>query len=158
MEQSVLAVLTAELKAQMSAIDGICEKVQVRAAGLDPTDEIRMESVAYQIHNLYNAIEDLLKLVATYFENQITDTAKWHSALLRRMTQEIAEIRPAFLSPETYDLLNGLRGFCHFFRHGYGTPIDYVQLQANLDKALKLQPSLHQDLDRFLQALKPLNS
>jgi hypothetical protein len=153
-EQSILAVLTAELEAQMSAIDQICTKIQIRAIELDPSDEIRMESIAYQIHNLYNAVEDLLKLIAAYFENQITDTAKWHSALLRRMTQEVVDIRPAFLSSETYELLNALRGFRRFFRHAYGTPIDYAQLQANLEKASNLQPLLRQDLDRFLQALK----
>lgn len=48
-----------------------------------------MESVAYQIHNLFNAVEDLLKIVAASFENQITDTARWHTALLQRMTQEV---------------------------------------------------------------------
>jgi hypothetical protein len=62
----------------------------------------------------------------------------------------------AFRSTSPHD--QEVAGFRHFFRHAYGISIDYVQLQANLDKALKLQPSLHQDLDRFLQALKPSNS
>lgn len=92
--------------------------------------------------------------MATYFENNITDTARWHTALLQRMTQEITEIRPALLSGETYKLLNGLRGFRHFFRHAYGAKIEYEQLKINLDKAVNLLPSLATDIERFIQKLE----
>ena len=110
--------------------------------------------MAYQIHNFYNAIEDLLKIVAAHFENQIADTAPWHTLLLQRMSQEIPGIRPVFLSPESYLLLNSLRGFRHFFRHGYGVPIDYEQLQINLNKARQIYSYLEQDLDQFFAALQ----
>lgn len=53
-------------------------------------------------------------MVAAHFENQISDTARWHSVLLQRMSQEIPGIRPAVLSQESYLLLNSLRGFRHF--------------------------------------------
>lgn len=39
-------------------------------------DIVRVESVAYQLHTFYNAVEDLLKLVATHFENNISDAAR----------------------------------------------------------------------------------
>jgi hypothetical protein len=148
-----LAVLTAELNAQMGLIDSIYLKVEARSIDLLPEDEVRLESLAYQLHNLYSAIEDLLKIVAAYFENQIADTAQWHSALLRRMTQPVETIRPAFLSQESFLRLNSLRGFRHFFRHAYGVSIDYIQLRSNLDKALELQSYLRSDLDRFLDTL-----
>ncbi|MGK7952772.1 MAG: hypothetical protein AB4368_29265 [Xenococcaceae cyanobacterium] len=119
-------------------------------------DPIRLESVAYQIHNLYNAVEDLLKLVAAHFENQITDTAHWHTALLRRMNQEVTGIRPALLSEEGYIILNSLRGFRHFFRHAYGVPIDYAQLKINLDKARQLKSLLEKDLENFLNRIRAL--
>jgi hypothetical protein len=107
-----------------------------------------------KFHNFYNAIEDLLKIVAAHFENQIADTARWHTLLLQRMSQEISGIRPAFLAQESYLLLNSLRGFRHFFRHAYGVPIDYEQLQINLNKARQLYSYLEQDLDRFFAALQ----
>jgi hypothetical protein len=94
-----------------------------------------------------------LKIVATHCENQISDSAKWHSLLLQRMTQEIQGVRPALLSQESYFLLNVLRGFRHFFRHAYGILIDYAQLQSNLDKAKALKALLNQDLTSFLNKL-----
>jgi hypothetical protein len=153
-DKNTLIILTADLNAQMAIVRSISLLLEDRAVGIKSDDPIRLESVAYQLHNFYNAIEDLLKIVAAHFENQISDTARWHSVLLQRMSQDIPGIRPLLLSQESYLLLNSLRGFRHFFRHAYGVPIDYEQLQINLTKARQLYPSLESDLDRFLAQFK----
>ena len=110
-------------------------------------------SIAYQIHNLYCASEDLLKIIARYFENNISDSSQWHSFLLQRMVTEIPNIRPAFLTTDTYSLLNNLKGFRHFFRHAYGATIEYGQLKGNLDKSLRLITNLESDLHQFIAKL-----
>lgn len=51
-------------------------------------------------------------------------------------------------------LLNSLRGFRHFFRHAYGVPIDYEQLQFNLNKARQVYPVLQRDINQFFDALQ----
>ena len=154
MDKNTLIVLRADLTTQMAVVKSVSLLIEERARGLQKDDPIRLESVAYQIHNFYNAIEDLLKIVAAHFENQISDTTRWHTVLLQRMSQEIPGIRPRLLSQESYLLLNSLRGFRHFFRHAYGVPIDYEQLLINLNKALQLYPCLEQDLNQFFEALK----
>ncbi|MBC6422836.1 MAG: hypothetical protein GDA43_17860 [Hormoscilla sp. SP5CHS1] len=151
MDKNALTILQTDIQGQMDLIDKIFAKLEERAIGLTPDEPAIMESVAYQIHNLYNAVEDLLKIVAAHFENQITDTARWHSVLLQRMTQDIPGIRPRLLSESSYLNLNNLRGFRHFFRHAYGVNIDYEQLAMNLDKARLLDPSLTQDVENFLK-------
>ena len=83
-----LASLTAELKGQLWLI----EKVNTRLcygldAGLDTPGQL--DSVAYQIHKLYCSIEDLLKLVAKTFENNIGTGEDWHRVLLLRLSQPI---------------------------------------------------------------------
>jgi hypothetical protein len=120
---------------------------------MQPDDPVKLESVAYQIHNLYSAVEDLLKLVAAHFENNIADSSRWHTDLSYRMTQDITGIRPALLSQESYILLNGLRSFRHFFRHAYNVPIEFTQLQINLDKAFRLYPLLQADVKQFFNQL-----
>lgn len=144
-----LIVLKADIVSQMTYVKAVVDKLEERAQGLQANDAVRMESVAYQIHNLYSAVEDLLKLVAAHFENNLADPARWHTELLYRMTREIAGVRPALLSEETFLLLNGLRSFRHFFRHAYNIPIEYVQLQINLDKARRLYPLLARDVTDF---------
>lgn len=153
METGQLAVFTADVEAQRETIARVFAMLEQRADGLAPDYPERLESVAYQLHNFYSAIEDLLKIVATYFENSVTDSAQWHSLLLKRMTQPVQGVRPAAISSESYALLNALRAFRHFFRHAYGVPIDFAQLQSNLQKAQQLKPLLDQDIENFLRSL-----
>ena len=151
MDKDTLILLKTDLNAQKRLINNIAQKIQQRSEGLTSDDLIRLESIAYQIHNLYTAIEDLLKIIATYFENNISNSSQWHANLLQRLTQDIPEIRPAFLSEETFLLLNSLRGFRHFFRHAYGANIEYNQLKINLDKAILVLVYLEQDYENFLK-------
>jgi hypothetical protein len=153
MEKNQLIIFKSDLYAQLGLVKIIYQKLVERSNNLEPNDIIRLESIAYQIHNLYNATEDLMKTIATQFENNISDSSQWHSILIQRMSQEIPEVRPAFLSLEASTILNGLRGFRHFFRHAYGTNIEYTQLKTNLDKALNLVPVLEDDLGKFIQKI-----
>lgn len=86
-------------------------------------------------------------------KKNIANTAQWHANLLQRLTQDIPEIRPAFLSSETFLILNSLRGFRYFFRHAYGANIEYNQLKLNLDKALKIKEYLDKDCDSFINKI-----
>ena len=154
MDENRLSLFLADLGAQKVATEQVFQILEQRTANLNPDSPESLESTAYQLHNLYNAIEDLLKLVATHFENNMSDAAQWRSLLLKRMTQPVMGIRPAVLSLESYQRLNGLRGFRHFFRHAYGAEIDYSQLRSNLDKAEQLIPMLFQDLAQFIQTIR----
>ena len=70
MERERLAGLTAEINGQWRLIKKVSDRLQVRVdEGLDTPAQL--DSVAYQIHNLYCSIEDLLKLIAGVFENRI---------------------------------------------------------------------------------------
>ena len=153
MDQDILVVLASDVRAQMALVQETYDKLEERTADLEAGDEARLESAAYQLHNLYNAVEDLLRLVATVFENQIADTGRWHIKLLRRMSHEVEGVRPALLSTETYGRLHALRSFRHFFRHAYTTSIDYDLLVVNLRKAREVKPLLERDVERFLQQL-----
>ena len=157
MDSEKLVIFKVDLQAQLNLIKQVDERLKERANNVQSKDPILLESIAYQIHNLYSAIEDLLKLIADYFENNIGNSSQWHSLLLQRMTIIVPQVRPAVLSSETYTLLNALRGFRHFFRHAYGATIEYEQLKSNLDKALNALPQLESDLNQFLAQLEQTN-
>jgi hypothetical protein len=153
METPGLALLAADLAAQRVTIDRVVALLIHSSQHLSPDNPEKAESVAYQLHNFYGAIEELLKIVAIYFENNISDSSQWHSLLPKRMMQPVQEIRPALLSLESYDKLNELRAFRHFFRHAYGIALDFYQLQSNVNRAIQLKPQLDQDIESFLQKL-----
>lgn len=104
---------------------------------------------ALKTQQLFTATEDLLVYIARFFENNIEDRTTFHRELLVVMTTEIPNIRPAVLSDETYLLLDKMRSFRHFVRHGYSYELDKEELQL-LQK--KLQESFQQvqnDIRKF---------
>jgi hypothetical protein len=150
MDEKTIAILRADIAGQMALINDVFTKLIDRATDLQAGNEVQLESAAYQLHNLYGAVEDLAKIIAGHFENQITDASRWHIEILRRMKQEIPGVRPALLAPDSFALLNSLRSFRHFFRHAYTAPIEYEQLKINLEKAKQLHPVLERDVKRFM--------
>ena len=155
MDAQEYLILETDVAAQLALIDDVFANLEDRAEHFDAGDARQVESVAYQIHNAYSACEELLRLIAANFENQIGDAARWHSALLLRMTQPVPGVRPAPLTKETFILLDALRGFRHFFRHAYAATVDPQQVQSNLGRARRAHDCLRRDLSAFLEQLRP---
>lgn len=153
MDAKRLIVLKAEIQAQLDVIDLIYKTLVERVTHLQPTSPIVIESVAYQLHNLYGAIEELCQIVAKTFENNITDSSRWHSHLLNRMGLLIPGIRPALLASDTIQKLHYLRTFRHFFRHAYGIDLDSQKVEENVQLASEAIPYLHRDVSAFLHNL-----
>jgi len=151
MEKGRLSLLRASIKAQGTEIERIFERIEERRRG---KGEANLESLAYQLHNLYCAFEDLMKIVADFFENHIDDSAHYHSALLWRMKMPIEGVRPALLSETSYKLLESLRAFRHVFRHAYSYELDPKKLALVVEDALKLRRLYQGDIDRFLGQLQ----
>jgi uncharacterized protein YutE (UPF0331/DUF86 family) len=153
MEKERLAILQGELKKQYAEIDKIYSKID-RKAKEDLSDDNILESLGYQLHNLYCAYEDLFKVIADFFENNIEEGLSYHRELLWRMSISIEGIRPSLVSEESYQLLSDLRAFRHFFRHAYSYELDPDKLKLVLKKAIKLKSNFKPDLDTFLDKLK----
>jgi hypothetical protein len=102
---------------------------------------------------LYCAFEDLFKLVARFFENQVDDRGKHHVELLNRMTIEIEGIRPRLLKPKAVRLLDNIRAFRHFIRWAYAAELDERKIRLVLDDTLELRKIYRQDILEFLKKL-----
>jgi len=113
---------------------------------------------ALKTQQLFTALEDLMKQIAKAFENHIEDLGSFHREILLRMNTEVPTIRPAVLSNESFVLLDKLRAFRHFIRHGYGCELDEKQLRA-LQEQMRLRFSLLEtDLSTFRNYIHKLAS
>ena len=72
MDEERLSLLRASIEAQRREIERIFDKIEERRHG---EGAAYLESLAYQLHNLYCAFEDLFKIIAEFFENRIEDRA-----------------------------------------------------------------------------------
>ncbi len=152
MDEERLSLLRATIEAQRREIERIFAKIEERRHG---EGAAYLESLGYQLHNLYCAFEDLFKIVADFFENRIEERVRYHSELLRRMKISIERVRPALLSEESYRLLDSLRAFRHFFRHAYSYDLDPRKVALVVEDALKLKGLYQRDIDHFLEQLRP---
>jgi len=150
-----LAVLFAEIDYQWNQILKIYKSIEEKLKRLkeNKDNEDLRDSLAYRLHNLYCAYEDLFKIIAKFFENRIEDPARYHIELLRRMLIEIKGIRPSLISEESYTYLNELRGFRHVFRHAYAIELDVDRIIALAEKSLILKSLFEEDLKRFKRKL-----
>lgn len=149
MEKGKLAILEAEINKQAQIIAKIYAKINKRSSELGKESEV--ESLAYQLHNLYCAYEDLFKIITETFENNIEEGLTYHKELLRRMTITIKGIRPNLISEESFALLSELRAFRHFFRHAYTYELDVKKVKLVLEKVLQLNEYFNKDLRQFLK-------
>lgn len=152
MDEKEIALLESDLLKSHQLIERIYELIVRRQPAFRDRAQ-DLDSMAYQLHNLYGAHEQLFEIVANFFENQIGGDG-YHADLLRRMETEIKGVRPALISSTTYESLNELRGFRHFFRHAYAARLDADRVDRIVQIAIQLREPFRQDMERFLAQLK----
>lgn len=148
-------ILKADIAAARQAIEQIYS-VLARYQGIAWNEEQTIV-VAYHLHNLYSAFEDVFRRVAETFENQVSNRTQWHAQLLRRMTMDIEGIRPRLLNSETFDCLDELRRFRHVFRSAYTVSLHPERLALVWDKAQRLRTVYRDDFARFVAYLDQLD-
>lgn len=151
-----LKALKSDIQVEIAAIERIFEAVTPQNT---PLDDVKEAIVAgYYLHNLYNAFENIFKLVAAAFENDIPDASQRHSLLLDRMGRNIEGIRPRLLSNESLECLDELRRFRHLFRHLYRYDLKVEGVQKALVQAYRLRELYQDDLERFIMFLDRLTA
>jgi hypothetical protein len=112
--------------------------------------------VAFHLHALYTAVENIFRNIAKTFENTLDDTAGWHTELLRRMRLDLSPVRPAVIDGATYEALDELRGFRHVFRSVYRLRLDARRLSIVLEFAWGMRQQLAARIDEFLAFVRGL--
>jgi hypothetical protein len=59
----------------------------------------------------------VFELIARHVDRSLPAGEGWHHDLLQQMTKEMAETRPAVISPESASMLDELRRFRHLVRN-----------------------------------------
>ena len=152
MDKERLAILEASIKEQLKLIKKLHEEIKKKIDNFKSSPEA-IDSMAYKLHNLYCAYEELFEIVADFFENQI-EGIRYHINLLRRMKLYIEGIRPNLISEDVYLLLDELRKFRHFFRHAYGVELDPGKVERIAEIAIKIESLFEKDLNKFLNSFK----
>jgi hypothetical protein len=148
-------ILERSVRADLEVVDRLYEDLGTpQLAGSDSEEKLIV--VAYRLHALYTAFENVFRNIAGAFENQLRDKAGWHRELLARMRLDLTPIRPAVIDEKAHAMLEELLRFRHFFRTAYGVPLDPERLSLALRQALELRPLYRDQIERFLQFVQSL--
>jgi hypothetical protein len=153
MDKERYALFKAEVEGQLGLVKRLQNGIRDKLDSFDRSEE-SVDSMAYKLHNLYGAYEQLFEIVADFFENEI-EGIRYHAELLRRMKLEIEGIRPSLVSEDTYPLLDELRRFRHFFRHAYGVRLTADRVRTVVRAAISTGDKFSADLERFMKMLAP---
>ena len=85
---------------------------QVRRA-LDEQN-VYLDSVALNLHSFYSGLERLFGLIRTPLAGEA-----WHRDLLQQMAQDVEDVRPAVIGPDSAQGLDAFRRFRHLVRNVY---------------------------------------
>ncbi len=150
MKKERLGLLLGYILSQEEEIRKIYQEIQ----NVNPETKEKTIYLAYNLHNLYNALEDIFVEISKTFENKIEDATFFHKEILKRMSIEIPGIRPKVLSKESFIILNELRGFRHIFRHAYNYEIIPEKVNMLKEKITKNWNTVEEDLKNFKNWLK----
>jgi len=150
-----ILILINSIRRDMDVIATIYNELDQHSLQAD-TDNDTLIVIAYHLHNLYNAFENIFQNIAAVFENSVDDATRWHSQLLERMQLNVMPLRSAVIDAAAYDALDELRRFRHLFRHAYSLQLDPLRLQLVMTKAISLKVVYVSQLERFLDFLQDL--
>lgn len=152
-----LRILIADISDDLKSIDTIKYQfdVFISSIGNKVPDNFQKPVLGYQMHNFYNACENIFLNIAKTFENNI-DPIEWHKSILKRMKLDIVEIRPAVISDDLYAVLDEFRSFRHVFRYIYSHELDWERQRIIVDKFDKAVLLLKKEIGLFIDVLKDM--
>jgi len=154
-ERADLLRLVAEIRADRAAAEHQRDVLRGAMAGAEWTDgDARLAVAALALHHYYSALESAFERIAVAFEGTPNRSDRWHQDLLHQLELDVDGVRPRLLSPETATLLRELLSFRHFLRHAYAVDMDPARLRRVADDALRVDPLVAADLDRFEAVLR----
>ena len=151
-----LMVLIRSIRRDLDAIATIYDKLKDYSL-TQTTDEDVLIVIAYHLHNLYNAFENIFQNIAAVFENSVGDGERWHAQLLSHMRLDLMPLRPAVIDDETYAALDELRRFRHLFRHAYAVKLDPQRLALVYHQAMELKSLYRDQMENFIMFLEGLS-
>jgi len=116
----------------------------------DPENiDSHIKAIALTLHSIYSGYEKIIEMLVKGLDGDIPTAREYHTALLKRATYEIPDVRPPIISEETLYLLNTLRAYRHRLRRIYTyliSPKKVIQLTENAIRSFEL---FTRDLEAF---------
>lgn len=117
-------------------------------------DDLYLDSVALNLHDYYSAIERIFEMIANEMEESLPEGSSWHKELIKQMTIEINNVRPAVISKSTEAKLDEYRGFRHVVRNVYSYKFSSEKIGRLFEKLDVLNKKMTSEINKFIDFLE----
>jgi len=117
-------------------------------------DNYYLDGVALNLHGFYSELERIFEIIAINVDGIKPVGESWHQELLKKMAEEISEIRPAVISNSSFKRLNDYRGFRHVVRNIYTFNFDPAKMQKLVEGAPELFRQVRDELLAFAEFME----
>ena len=125
LEEALVRRLAAEIESELAGLDEL-ERELANAPRQDDSYSLRARGSI--LHDFYGGVERVFVRIASELNGGVPRAEQWHRELVRNMTLEIPEVRPAVLDPALAEALGAYLRFRHLFRDVYGSVIEAERL------------------------------
>ena len=113
--------LAAEIASELASLT-LLEEQSTGAPQGDDTFSLRARGSI--LHDFYSGIERVFVRIAEELNGGVPQGEQWHRQLVKDMSLEIPQVRPAVIDEELARSLGDFRRFRHVFRNVYGFALE----------------------------------
>jgi len=125
-----MAEVHEQVEAELENIERVLAELPANDL-LSKLSSLEIAGVAALIHNFYNGIENILKLIVISSGKTLPDSPSWHRDLVTIATEN------NIISESTAKELRRYLAFRHFFSHSYSFELDKKRI-SNLVKDIRV--------------------
>ena len=114
--------LVERIRGEASDLDRLVKRALMawnQCKKISDQQEVYIDSVALNLHGFYSGLERIFELIARHVDESIPSGDLWHRDLLKQMSQEQKDLRPAVIGTGNFSSLDELRRFRHLVRNVY---------------------------------------
>ena len=150
-----LAHVANRIRSELAELDEVVRRVEEGWKRAERSgDDYYLDGVELNLHGLYSGLERMFEVIALNVDGRKPEGENWHQELLRQMSTEILEMRPAVISESSYEALNEYRGFRHVVRNIYTYTFNRVKMRKLVEEAPGLFNQVRAELLAFADFLE----
>ena len=143
-----------EIKFISKEIDTLKRKQKKLKNERDPENiDSHIKAIALTLHSIFTGYEKILEILIKGIDGDLPTATDFHTALLKRATYKIPDVRPPIISEETFTHLNMLRAYSHKLRRIYTYLISADKVVNLIDTAINSLRLFTNDWDIFKKYL-----
>ena len=139
--RSILVEIGLRIRSEMDDLNRVVERAQDawrQGRVASENQDIFIDSVALNLHSFYSGLERLFELITRHIDGSVRDGETWHRDLLRQMSEDRDDERPAVIGSACAISLDEFRRFRHLVRNVYTMNL----VPENMESLLSAMPSL----------------